>query len=301
MMFARLVIFAAFLFLSGISLGQEQFEVEINKLLNDPGMKGAGLGICIENLENDSVVFEINSNLSMIPASVLKIVTTSAALEILGADYTFKTQLLYTGKIDDKTGFLNGNLIIKGGGDPALGSEYFKDHYLKPHFLNTWLNEIILSGIRGINGNIIINESAYEEQSVPDTWIWEDMGNYYGAGANALTVYDNMFRIYFRSLPEAGKPAEIIYIDPWANWLTFENFVVSSDQNSDNAYIFGDPWGGKRKIRGTIPIARDTFQIKASLPEPGLSLGYQLKEKLESKNIPLKGVVKKGVPVNVPE
>ena len=59
----------------------------------------------------------------------MKLVTTAAALELLGPDYTFKTTVGYTGKLNKRFGTLKGNIIIHGGGDPALGSQYFTDHY----------------------------------------------------------------------------------------------------------------------------------------------------------------------------
>ena len=61
----------------------------------------------------------------LIPASVMKLITSAAALELLGPDYTFKTLIGYTGSLNKRTGKLKGNIVIKGGGDPALGSEYF--------------------------------------------------------------------------------------------------------------------------------------------------------------------------------
>ncbi len=67
-----------------------------------------------------------NSHLSLVPASTLKIVTTAAALSILGSDFTFETMIQHDGIFDSISGVLKGNLYIKGGGDPSLGSEFLK-------------------------------------------------------------------------------------------------------------------------------------------------------------------------------
>ncbi len=86
---------------------------------------------------------------SLIPASVMKLITTSAAIELLGPDYTFKTSIGYTGKISKFFNILNGDIVIKGGGDPSLGSENFTDHYAG--FTDRWIAGIRKLQIRDGN------------------------------------------------------------------------------------------------------------------------------------------------------
>jgi serine-type D-Ala-D-Ala carboxypeptidase/endopeptidase (penicillin-binding protein 4) len=287
----RVFLVFLFFFVGRICFCQSLFDQKVKDLQAHPLMKGALTGICILNLGNGSVSYAINQDQLMVPASTLKLVSSAAALEILGPAYRFKTQLAYSGQIHRQTHFLDGDLLIIGGGDPALGSIYFPDSYGDPPFLDQWVQALILKGIRGINGSLCIDESAYEEQTVPPGWVWEDIGNHYGAGAGALAVYDNRFRITFQTGKEAGQPAAVIHVDPWAEELRFENYVTSSDHHSDNAYVYGSPWGKIRKIRGTIPVNRDSFRIKASLPEPGIVLAKSLKSKLERTHIPVSGNV----------
>jgi serine-type D-Ala-D-Ala carboxypeptidase/endopeptidase (penicillin-binding protein 4) len=288
----RTFAFISTFFIWKVCFCQDLVADRINKMLNDPLMKGAGIGIFVLNQENDSVLYDINSTTSLVPASILKLVTSSAALEILGSDYTFKTKLAKTGKINDSN-ILEGDLVVIGGGDPTLGSEYFPEYFSKSHFPDQWIDAIKSEGIQGIKGNICLDESIYEDQTIPDTWIWGDIGNYYGAGICGISAYDNTFRITFRSDKESGKPAEIIDINPKVKGLEFENYVLSSDINSDRTNVYGVPLGGKEIVNGTIPKGQDNFVIKASLPEPGLVLGNDLKTKLEENEIFVSGEVKK--------
>jgi D-alanyl-D-alanine carboxypeptidase/D-alanyl-D-alanine-endopeptidase (penicillin-binding protein 4) len=108
-------------------------------LLSDSSMVHASVSLCIADAESGEVIKEYNSRESLIPASVMKLVTSAAALELLGPGYTFKTAIGYTGSLNKAIGTLTGNLIIKGGGDPALGSTYFTDHY--QDFLSNWVNK----------------------------------------------------------------------------------------------------------------------------------------------------------------
>ena len=172
----------------------------------------------------------------------------------------------YSGKIEN--GILKGDLIIIGGGDPALGSEYFPNHYFSPHFLEVWAKSVKAAGIRRVEGRLVTDNSFFGSERIPPTWIWEDMGNYYGAASSALSVYDNLFRITFQSPTAAGMPAQILTVSPRINGLSWHNEVLSSDMNRDLAYVFGSPIDTHRVIRGTIPKNRKRFTIKASNPFP---------------------------------
>jgi serine-type D-Ala-D-Ala carboxypeptidase/endopeptidase (penicillin-binding protein 4) len=262
----QVLVFFLFFFSWGKLNSQTGYEKVLRQMLELPEYKGAQVGVYISEMETGKILYELNSDKMMIPASVLKLVTSAAALEILGPDYRFRTRIGYSGRIEN--GILKGNLIIIGGGDPALGSEYFRDHYFFPHFLEVWTQRIKAAGISRIEGNLIVDGSMYDTEKIPPTWIWEDMGNYYGAGTSALTVYDNLFRIGFRSPREAGKPAEIISMHPLVEGLEWKSEVLSSDISRDLAYIFGSPEDNRRVIRGTIPKNRKSFIIKASNPFP---------------------------------
>ncbi|HOZ86213.1 MAG TPA: D-alanyl-D-alanine carboxypeptidase [Bacteroidia bacterium] len=92
---------------------------------NDKELKNASIGFSVMDAKTSSVLAEYNSHLSLVPASTLKVVTTSAALGLLGKDYRYETKLYYSGTFNKETGVLNGNLVIVGSGDPTLQSENF--------------------------------------------------------------------------------------------------------------------------------------------------------------------------------
>ena len=255
-----------FIFLSKGLFAQTAFQKQVQSFLNHPDYRNASVGILVSEVETGNTVFELNADKLLIPASVMKVVTSATALKILGPDYRFQTRLGYSGKIEN--GVLKGDLIIIGGGDPALGSEYFTNHYFAPHFLETWAQKVREAGIKRVEGRLILDTSMYDSEKIPPTWVWEDMGNYYGAGASALSVYDNLFRIRFRSPAAAGLPTEIVSTYPEMERLTWKNEVRSSDINRDLAWVFGSPLDGTRVIRGTIPKNRRAFTIRASNPFP---------------------------------
>lgn len=234
------------------------------------GLKGAtiqnaGFSVYVMDAENGHVIYETPQT-SLAPASVMKLVTTAAALEILGVDFKFNTQIGITGKIDPETGILEGNLVFKGGCDPAFYSEYFQDYY-KGTF-EAWAAALSKAGIKSIPGNCIVDLSQLEGQSIPGGWVWEDIGNYYGAGVSALTYADNYYKIRFTSPTEPGKPATIESTEPVIDSLKLINKVVSSTVNHDLAFIYGAPGSLSQLVEGTIPKGRTDFLVRATMPDP---------------------------------
>ena len=249
-----------------------------------PGLTNASICISVsDNLANIKLI-ESNPQLSLIPASILKTITTATALEVFGPDFRFRTALNYSGIVGNDTLF--GDLQIIGGGDPTLGSKYFLE---SNSFQEEWIKALKEKNIKVITGNLIVDATIYESQTIPRTWIWEDIGNYFGAGASGISIYDNMYEIHLKSGSDAGKPTQIERIIPEIPNLELTNEVLSSDLNSDEAYVFGSPEDNKRVIRGTIPKNRSDFVVKASVPNPAALLASEFMKKIRASGISISG------------
>ena len=287
---ALLVLLICFLPTLGTAQEKENVQHIFDEWNKASVLDQASIGFYAIDAKTGELLGASTPQLSMAPASILKLMTTSTALELLGADYQFETKLAYIGNLSGDT--LDGDLVIVAGGDPALGSKYFKDHKPYQNFVGHWAEVIEKLGIRHITGNLIVDSSVYDDQSIPDTWIWEDMGNYYGAGVFGLSAYDNTYVIHFSSPATAGEQTHIEYTLPVLPNVDFDNRVLSSDENRDQAYVFGSPLDTKRIIRGTIPKGRTDFTVKASIPNPPLLVGTQLMQELALKQIDLSGEVR---------
>ncbi|WP_319502417.1 D-alanyl-D-alanine carboxypeptidase/D-alanyl-D-alanine-endopeptidase [uncultured Draconibacterium sp.] len=279
------------LIFSGQILAQNSFKSTVETLLQQEDYKNASVGINVVDLNSGETVYSLEPEKLLVPASTMKMITSGTALEILGADYRFKTKISFTGKID-KDGALDGDLVLIGGADPALGSEYFQDHYFE--FLKNWAKQVKASGIKKVNGNLILDGGIYDTERIPDSWVWGDIGNYYGAGPNAFTVFDNMYRITFSSPKKEGKLTKVTQIYPKIDGLQIVNEVLSADNNSDNAYVFGGPFDKNRVIRGTIPRNRKAFTIKASVPDPAEVLADAFLQNLLSEGVFVEGETRFG-------
>ena len=226
---------------------------------------------------------------SLSPASVMKMFTTAVALDILGPDYTFSTSLAYSGSINPQNGTLNGNLILKGGGDPAFYSSFFEDHY-KDCFEN-WIKQLKASGIKKINGNLLVDVSALDRTSIPGGWGWEDIGNYYGAGVSALSFGDNLYEIHFSSPKAEGKKTTIKSENPAIEGLILENRVRSSSIPGDHTIVYGAPGSNQQYIEGTIPTGQSDFIVKAAMPDPPVVACLTFLKKIKEHGILFSGGV----------
>jgi D-alanyl-D-alanine carboxypeptidase/D-alanyl-D-alanine-endopeptidase (penicillin-binding protein 4) len=255
-----------------IKVSISEFNQFIKDLPKQTPLKSANVGFILMD-ESGNTISELQSGNSLAPASVMKVITTASALEILGTDFQFETQLAYTGKIEN--GVLKGNLVIVGGGDPTLGSKNVLA------LLSKWAGIVKQAGINKIEGNIVGDGSIFDSQLIPNTWVWEDMGNYYGSGACGLNINENLYKLYFKP-NSVGKLATVLRTEPKIPEITFSNEMKTGSASSgDQGYIFGAPFTYNRTLRGSIPAGRTEFAIKGALPNPPLQCATWLKKALE--------------------
>lgn len=245
-----------------------------------PAFATAGIGYAVSDCKTGEKLLQSEPQQSLVPASILKLVTTATALEMLGPDFRFETIMEAVGTVKNDTLF--GKLHIIGGGDATLGSNYFPENN---HFTDDWIKALKSKNIKVITGKLTVDATIYESQTIPDTWIWEDIGNYYGAGISGISIKDNQYEVHLSSPQEAGRPTRINAIRPEIPGLQLQNEVLSSDVNSDQAYIYGSPMEYNRVIRGTIPKGKSDFVIKGSMPDPSAWLAHYFRNELKKNGI----------------
>lgn len=285
----RVFVFIFIFSLFGVSKGQtiQEFKSELTKFSALHELKNASVGFYAVDLKTNEIIGELNPNLSLIPASITKVITTACGIEILGTDYRFKTEIYYTGEIDKEKKILNGNIIIRGFGDPCLGSHRFSSNY--GDFINKWTLAIKQMGIDSVCGDIISDASYFSQQSIPPTWIWGDIGNYYGAVASGLSVYENLFTAQFTSGKLEGDSTKIVAIKPFTPGLEVENYVKSANTNKDESFFYGGPYQNNKYAKGKIPVNKTNYEVKGSIPDPALLLSFELSEELKKNGVGVSG------------
>ena len=260
----------------------------VNKSLKEveafPDFKTAGFAFYAVDVNSGETIAEVNPDMALKPASTLKLVSTATILELYGPDYQFETKLSYAGVIDTINNVLIGDIIIEGGGDPTLGSKYF-DENEKRQFLSDWNNAVTKFGIDSITGGVIADARIYSWDIVPPSWSWLNMGNYYGAGASGLSIFDNYYSVFFNTGTIVGDTVEIVKIIPDIPNLYFDNTITADSISYDNSYIFGAPYSYSRHLRGQLPVGKFNFAVKGSIPDPALVVALQTDSVLLTNNI----------------
>lgn len=275
-----------FLFLLPL-LCQAQLSSVLEEWKNDKDLKHASIGYCVMNAASSEIISEYNSHQLLVPASTLKIVSTSAALNLLGANYRYETRIYFTGDYNKSTGVLNGDLIIAGSGDPTLQS----DNFVKDNGLVTdkWAKALKEKGLKEIKG-AVIGDASYFDRTIPSNWIWEDISNYFGAVPCGLSYRDNKFKVFYTT-KESGSEAKITSYSPayLNNTITLNSDVIAKG-SEDEAYAYGDPFSFVKEIHGTLPPNKTNYEIEVALPDPALLCAENLYTSLVQFGIKCDGV-----------
>ncbi|MBR5102095.1 MAG: D-alanyl-D-alanine carboxypeptidase/D-alanyl-D-alanine-endopeptidase [Muribaculaceae bacterium] len=178
---------------TAMALTPETAQKVIDKMAADRDLQHAALGIAVADVETGELLGGNAEDLACVTASTMKTVTSSAALHLLGPDFTFKTRVDLAGTIDSTT--LMGNVVIRGGGDPTLGSRHFKSN---PDIVKEIVDALKEKGITHITGRIIADQSAYPFPAYNYNWDVGDLAWTYGAGLHALNYRDNQVNFKFK-------------------------------------------------------------------------------------------------------
>ena len=270
----------ALLLISQLSFSQtisQKLDDSTRKLLSSEAAYSANLSFYVAE-ENGTLVYEYNGNKGLSTASTQKIFTAATALETLGKDFQYTTTLSYDGNLSGNT--LNGDLYLTSNGDPTLGSWRYEG-YKPENFKQKLLQALKEKGISQITGNLIIDDSYFDFQTVPGGWPWNDLGNYYGAGVWGVNWRENQFDMEMVNGKLKNTNVEL----PNVKWVN----EVSTGGSSDQSLIFTAPHSDVAYINGKLPAKSIT--VSGAMPNPPLTLGTEIVDWLKTSNIEFKGNV----------
>ncbi|WP_434440535.1 D-alanyl-D-alanine carboxypeptidase/D-alanyl-D-alanine endopeptidase [Lentzea sp. E54] len=159
-----------------VAVDNEALTRDLDAILADPALTGADVGLVVRDANTGDVVYTRTSSRRQQVASNLKLLTTAAALDLLGPDFKWKTELLSSGTRNGST--LQGDLVLRGTGDPTMsGSRYAA--------LATTLKN---SGVTKVSGSLVIDDTAFDAQPYGSGWAWDDEPYSYSAETSALTL-----------------------------------------------------------------------------------------------------------------
>ncbi|WP_051189347.1 D-alanyl-D-alanine carboxypeptidase/D-alanyl-D-alanine endopeptidase [Daejeonella oryzae] len=268
----------------------QKIDRAFSSLENDPQLKYSSSSLTVMNANTAEILFSRNGDTGLAPASTLKTISAASAFHLLGSNFKWETTLGYSGAIS-AAGVLNGDLILTGSGDPTLGSWRYET--TKPDLLiKKWADAVHKSGIKRVSGRIIADDQLFGTQTLPPGWIWQDIGNYYGAGPNSLSWQENQAELIFIAGAKAGDPTTFKMDDSEIFEVKIVNEVLTGSAGSgDQVYAFSSPYSNVIYLRGTYGIDLKK-KIAISVPDPALQLGHLLQKSLEKSGVTFGKMVK---------
>ncbi|RYU90098.1 D-alanyl-D-alanine carboxypeptidase/D-alanyl-D-alanine-endopeptidase [Mucilaginibacter terrigena] len=265
---------------AGAQTLQQNLQKAFTRFQQDEQCRYASVSLTVLDAKTGETVFAANPDMGLAPGSTLKTVTSITAFNVLGKDYRYQTQLGYTGTIS-ADGTLTGDIIIKGGGDPTLGSWRWaatKEGVV----LNTMVTALKKAGIKKIKGCIIGDNGVFKNQSIPDAWIWQDLGTYYGAGIAGLCWRENQFTITLNT-GSVGSPVSVSGTIPPTSYLEYKSELTNGEaKTGDLAYSYLPAFGSKvMYLRGTYAIDQTKKRIAAAIPDPAYDAALRLTDTLK--------------------
>jgi D-alanyl-D-alanine carboxypeptidase/D-alanyl-D-alanine-endopeptidase (penicillin-binding protein 4) len=230
--------------------------------LLDSKVRNGTWGAMVISLTTGDTLFARNAGLSLNPASTLKLYTTALAFEQLGPDYRFRTDVFRDGALSHGT--LLGNLILRGGGDPALSRRFYDGDGNGP--MRALARQVADAGIRRINGDIIGDDRAFEAKPVPDGWLQRYLHSSYAARVSALSLNENLIHVVVT--PGKAGQTGAVRLEPATTAFSVTN-VTSTRSKSRNAQVTvtgGDD--GVIRVRGWIGASSQPRVYVLVVPEP---------------------------------
>jgi len=199
----------------------------------------SNVGIFVQEVGSATPLIAVNAEQGMNPASTMKLLTSIAALDILGPAYRWKTEAYLDGKLDG--GVLQGNLVFKGRGDPKLTVEQFW----------MWLRELRQRGLREIRGDIVLDHNFFEDAKQDAAEFDNDPSRAYNVGTNALLL--NFNAIHLHLIPNGRETTAML--EPTLASYTVQNNITTSTKlrchGADSYKVRLD--GHIIKLEGHIP------------------------------------------------
>lgn len=193
-------------------------EERLNSLVNGSIARGAESSIQIVEVESGRVIAERNPHMAVAPASNMKLFTTAAAIDLLKPSFEVTTGVYVRGEID-RSGTLNGDVRIVGGGDPTIGGRFHDGQATA--VIQEWAAAIRRAGIKTIDGNLVFEHGYFDDEFIHPTWPPDQLVNWYEAPISALPMQEGCVQV--RVLP--GRPGQrcVVELEPPTNYLKVEN------------------------------------------------------------------------------
>ena len=260
----------------------------IDAALADKRLRGATVGVCVQALGTGRVLYSRNAAAMLIPASNQKILTAATALRELGADYRFETALMAVDAQDARDGTLDRGLILRGGGDPTLGSALAGEEPLEQ--FEAWADALLAMGVRRVGGGLVVDDTLLDRRHIHPDWPEGQLWRKYCAPVSAASLGENCVTVTVKPGARAGDPA-VVTLFPAVPFLKASN-RCKTRQKSHTIWFAREADSLIITVGGSVRLGSSGYAGRVAVPHPALFTGAALAQVLEAKGIALEGAVR---------
>lgn len=267
--------------------GREAAELrrDLGAVLRAPVLARSHWSILVKSLDRGDILFEHNAGKLVMLASNMKILTMAAAAERLGWDHRFETTLESSAPVVD--GVLGGDLVVRGGGDPSVA---LRDD-VALHTFDEWARQLRDAGIRTIDGRIVGEDDALDDEELGPGWSWDDMAYAYSGPVSALLYNESLIRITLRPGRAAGDPAVIEPVPAHDHGLAIVNRVTTGAAGTEASLdVRRERGSSELVIAGVVPVdVKEPPSFTAAVENPTLFFARSLKSALVARGFEVTG------------
>ena len=263
----------------------QQLASAIDAQIDDPRFASASWGIAVVSLDTGHTLYEHDANRLLQPASTAKLYTAALVLDTIGTDYRIPTQLLATHPIVQ--GRLQGPLILRGMGDPSLGT---------PGTNMDWADQLAAqlagSGVHEVQGDLLADDSYFQGPQVGSGWEARDLQSWFAVPASALSVQENVVDLSVRPASVVGHPASLTFEPTDALPRVVNRLATSAHDTRSDINLYRAPGDATLYAFGSIPTQAQPQTFKLAIADPAWYAGTQLREALERHGVHVHGALR---------
>ncbi|MFU8854238.1 D-alanyl-D-alanine carboxypeptidase/D-alanyl-D-alanine-endopeptidase [Micromonospora sp. SL1-18] len=243
------------------SPAQIRLNATIDAVLASSQLAGAQAGVVVVDTTTGQTLYDRNGERRLVPASNTKLLTSTTAMELLGPDHRFTTDVAGDGVRG--AGQISGNLYLRGGGDPTMLAEDY----------DRLAEQVAAEGVRVVTGNLVADDTRYDRIRLGTDWAWDDESYYYAAQVSALTVapdtdYD-AGTVIVHAAPAAKAGAQpAVTMTPANGWLHIDNRAQTVATGKTTISFEREHGGNTIVVTGQIAVGEDPESEWMTVWEP---------------------------------
>jgi D-alanyl-D-alanine carboxypeptidase/D-alanyl-D-alanine-endopeptidase (penicillin-binding protein 4) len=255
---------------------------DLDQIFDDPALLRAVIAVRVDTLDRTPLtLYGRNTAKLVMPASNMKLLTLATAAERLGWDFRYTTRLEIAGTIDG--GVLRGDVIVIGSGDPTMEAANGQPAPV----LGEFVDALRKAGIQRLDGRVIGDDNAFDEEGLGPGWAWDYLSAGYAAPSGALSYNLNQIAVRIAPGSAAGEPA-IIDASPAGHGLTLVSSITTGDNASSTSTsidVYRLPGSPRLALSGTIRAGAAPVTRLVSIDNPTRFFADALRLSLESSGI----------------